>query len=435
MEYLLIFLVNLLYLPCFRFGLVSDDGAVMATRPYNLRTMRPFVFVLHLMVCEFIYIAFGCSQAAFLAALCFSVHPMCVQVPAWMSGKTYGLCALLFLMVWTFPPFSSALFFLAGVMLTPFAVTPILFFFTKYWYLGFFLILTLFLNYKVIMNNIKWKTEGDGWLTSALPKDMGMMEFTPRKLILAVKTFWYYTLACLFPPKCGFYNSYLTTFGSSRQSTEYWYSINKHFWFGIIALVVLFSLWVTNMTNLVGIGILLYCASIFPFLNILTCQQWTAPRYAYVPLLGFQIALWTLATRYCAEGVVLGVFGGIFSGYVIKTKQVLEHYKKDNIWLHTLDRQVFPDNPRLWYFMYEHMLHKKNDIMAWAECAYGLMYLPNDCQLWFGLACASFNLGNPKSASQFLDKAEQYMIQADRKNMAEYIQDLRTQIRKKMGLI
>ena len=73
--------------------------------------------------------------------------------------------------------------------------------------------------------------------------------------------------------------------------------------------------------------------------------------------------------------------------------------------------------------------------MAWAEAARGILFIPDDCQLWFGLACATFNLGDVKGASQFLDKAEKHMIEQDRKNMAEYIQDLRTRIRKKMGLI
>jgi hypothetical protein len=106
----------------------------------------------------------------------------------------------------------------------------------------------------------------------------------------------------------------------------------------------------------------------------------------------------------------------------------MEHYKKDNITMFILDSQVFPDNPLIWYWRYEHMLHKGNPVMAWAEASYGLKYLPENCQLWFGLSCASFELGDYNATLKFLDTAERFLILSDRKQMLGYIQELRQRV-------
>ncbi len=93
------------------------------------------------------------------------------------------------------------------------------------------------------------------------------------------------------------------------------------------------------------------------------------------------------------------------------------------------DSEVFPENPRLWYFRYERMLHKENPIMAWAEAANGLRHLPEDCQLYFGLAVASYDLGDTPGAIHFLKLSEKYMMLTERKNMEALIAVFRERIR------
>jgi len=122
------------------------------------------------------------------------------------------------------------------------------------------------------------------------------------------------------------------------------------------------------------------------------------------------------------------IIGALFLFYIDRTLRVMKHYAKDNITMMELDSQVFPENPRLWYYRYEHMLHKGNPIMAWAEASYGLKHLPEDCQLWFGLACASFELGDFNAASEFLKTSEKFMILSDRKNMQNLILEFRARI-------
>jgi hypothetical protein len=55
--------------------------------------------------------------------------------------------------------------------------------------------------------------------------------------------------------------------------------------------------------------------------------------------------------------------------------------------------------------------------------------LPEDSQLYFGLACASFTLGDIKAASIFLDMSEKYMILCERKNMRHLIVEFRQRIK------
>jgi len=132
------------------------------------------------------------------------------------------------------------------------------------------------------------------------------------------------------------------------------------------------------------------------------------------------------------------ITGALFLFYLDRTLKVMKHYAKDNITMMELDSQVFPENPRLWYYRYEHMLHKGNPIMAWAEASYGLKHLPEDCQLWFGLACASFELGDYNAASEFLKTSEKFMILSDRKNMrgliVEFRERINVELRKKYGM-
>jgi len=437
MDYLLIFLVNIIYLPTIFFGLVGDDASTMALDPFPIKRTKAFNIILHIVVAEYIYIAFGCSPVSLMTAILFSVHPFAVQVPVWIAGRQYGINALLFLMVLAYAPFHflGGLGYFLSYVTAPcatLAFTPLVFIGTKFWPLLFCLPFIALLSYKRAMPGVQSKIKGDGWLSAPLPTDFDLLTIKLKKLILVVKTFWYYSFGSLFPIKNGFYNSYLATFGSSTKATAYWYSFNRHFWGGLFVMTAMFIFWVANFHNQIGFGILLFVLSLIPFLNFITVQQYTAPRYAYLPLIGFLIMLVNILAKFQVSGLL--IMAGLFVFYVVKLLQVFNHYRTNNIGMYEYEIRVFPDNPRIWYFRYEHWLNKKNDIMAWSECAHGLLFLPEDCQLWFGLACATFNLGNIKGASFFLNNAEKFMLQADRKNMEVYIEDLKSQIYNKMGL-
>lgn len=433
MSYLLIIFINLIYLPAIKYGLVSDDATALKTNPYPVRREKIGSLALHILVAEYVYLAFGATTASLIAAILFSIHPITIQVSCWRSGKYYGLNALLFLVILVFAPASAPLYFLTirwALGTTTF--TPLIFIFTKHWYISLISLPLFWLSWKYIKGNISSKIKGDGIFTASLPADFAPQKFKKRNLIIMVKTFGFYSFSCLLPIKNGFYNSFLATLGSSEKADKYWYSLNRHFWGGIFAIALMFTAWWFNRFNFIGMGIMLFVLSLIPFLNIITVQQFTAPRYAYLPLIGFQIALIGLIMRLplVPQSAILGA---LFIFYLDRTLRVMRHYAKDNITMIELDSQVFPDNPRLWYYRYEHMLHKGNPVMAWAEASYGLKHLPEDCQLWFGLSCASFELGDMNAAVEFLKTSERFMLLTERESMNGLILEMRQRIKKKLA--
>jgi hypothetical protein len=248
-EYALIFLVNILYIPVIWWkGLVSDDALSMVFNPFNLKEARTCNVILHITVAEYIYIAFGCSPVSLLASILFSIHPQTVQISSYRSGRQYGVNALLFLFALTFAPLGALAYFSYGVNAgcASLVITPFVFLATKFWWLAFLAPVVFWFSWKQIKRGVDAKIAGPQDFSAPLPQDMGLTEMKPQKLILVVKTFWYYSLAALLPFKNGYYNSFLQTFGMSKKDTDYWYSFNRHFWGGLSVMGLMLFLLITN---------------------------------------------------------------------------------------------------------------------------------------------------------------------------------------------
>lgn len=443
---IIIVLNALVYYKCLSYGLVSDDAAHMKLNPYNVKYDKTLSLLIHTLSCIYLYIAFGSSTVSFIAALLFSVHPLGVQIPVWKGGQTYGSTALSVLMAIALAPYGvlTLLLVIPGIPTAP--LTPLLFLFTKYWYLAIFcpiLICTGFrrtayiIGRKVVDVAAAKEAKAQGITKKSVPRrgvlqeDFNLYEWKWINLVLVVKTFGYYVLASLFPFKNGYYNSFMCTLGSSTKATKYWYSLNRHFWGGLFAMSLMATIWWFHKFDFIGMGIMLFVLSLLPFMNFISIQQFTASRYAYLALAGFQIAL-VGTLSYLPWEVQLVIYGGLFIRYITKLFEVLPQYRKNDMTLIQLNSQMFPDNPRVWYFRYEHQLFHKNYVMAFAEATYGLQALPEDCQLWFGMACASYHLNSLGSAKEFLDKAREFMILADRANMKCLIDELDDLIDKRL---
>ncbi len=429
MKYLIILLLNyIIYRKAIYFNLVNDDSTVMKTNPFNVKRAKITSIILHTIVAEYIYLAFG--QISFIAALMFSIHPLAIQVPVWWTGREYGLGALVALMAVAFAPFGIIAYLGSQAGIATILFTPIMFLFTKYWYLILFfpIFAAIRFSWGSLYEAITSRAKRQELFSTHNEYKIGKFKWV--NLVIVIKTFSYYSLASLLPMKNGFYNSFLVTLGSSNKETRYWYSLNRHFWGGLLAMAIMATIWAFNIYNYIGMGILLFGLSLGPYLNFITVQMWTSPRYAYLALIGFQVALVGLLIQLGVSGYC--ILSALWLFYLDRTLKVMQIYKTDNITMMILDSQVFPDNPRLWYYRYEHMLHKHNPLMAWAEASYGLKYLPEDCQLWFGLACASFELGDMNAAGEFLKTSERFIMLTERQNMQSLIDELRQRIKVKL---
>jgi hypothetical protein len=431
MEYLLIFLVNCIYIPSFWFGVISDDAATVKMTPWCIFPLKPrrvFSILLHTVIACYIYFVFKSLPAAIL----FSVHPLSVQVPIWLAGRQYGINALIFLLSAAFVPW-GVLFYLFGLIETrgipTLMLTPLAFIGTHYWFIALAVFPIVYIQLKAVKRSIKDKTRKDGPFAYVQPESFTLHKFKKRNLIIVVKTFGYYALACLLPIKNGFYNSFLASYGHGEVDTEYWYSLNRHFWGGVGAILSMFVVWSFNAHNSIGMGIMLFVLSILPFLNFVTIQQAVAPRYIYLSLAGYLVALCGLADKLPVVFTAL-VYGGLFSFYLTKLLDVFKVYRKNSNVGIDVESHIFSENPRMWYYKIEYYLVHNNPIMAFAEASYGLRYSPKDCQLWFGLATASYKMGDIEAAKMALKKAEEFMILMGREEMRAHLETFRQQIEK-----
>lgn len=427
MKYLIILLLNMLvYRKAIYYNLINDDSAVMKTNPFNVKREKQVCIFLHTIIAEYVCFIFGI--VGFIAAILISVHPHGIQIPIWRSAKDYGKNALMVLMSIAYAPIGSIFYIFANHEIPCILFTPFIFLFTKHWYLVFiFPIIALF-----TWKKLKWAIDNraERHKVFSAQDDCKIGKFKWTNLVIVVKTFSYYALASLLPIKNGYYNSFLVTIGSSEKETKYWLSLNRHFWGGLFAMILMGIAWWFNKFNYIGLGIMLFVTSIGPYLNFITVQQWTTSRYAYTALIGFQIALVGILIQFGTPGYC--IISALFLYYLDRNFKVQKVYAKDNITAIILDSEEFPENPRLWYYRYEHWLHKHNPIMAWAEASYGLKHLPEDCQLWFGLACACFELGDMNAASEFLKTSERFMILCERKNMESLIVEFKARIKAKL---
>lgn len=431
MHQLIILLANLIYLPAIWYGLISDDATEMKMCPYNVKKSKIASIILHIIVAQFVYIAFGANFASFMAALMFSLHPAAIQIPVWRAGRYYGYNALIVLLSIAFMPFTFPLYFFSLLSIASTMFVPLIFLFTDYWFLAVLCPILIGLSYKHIKGNIIDKIKGTNNIYSnPLPDDYILHKFHLTKLIIAVKTFGFYVLSALLPVKNGFYNSFLVTLGMSKIETKYWYSLNRHFWGGLLAIIAMLCIWCFNMFNFIGMGIMIFVLALIPFMNFITVQQFTAPRYAYLPLIGFHIALASLLLNFGIVGFAICCV--LLGFYIAQMLRVMPIYKKDSLNAIVKDSHEFPDNPRVWYYRYERALHKGNAVVAWSEANWGLKYLPYDCQLWFALACASFELGDMNSTEKFLKNSEKYMLLVGRGDMQILVNDLRRRIKLKL---
>src|SRR3989338_3893568 len=237
MEYFLILLVNLVYIPCVWYGVVNDDATELKMHPYNVKREKSFNILLHLVVSWLIYAVFG------------------------------NFTAGIFLSSLTFPPFTALLLLLSDMGISTTLFTTLVFLWTKHWYAALLFVPLACISYKKVKANIDGKKNGVGIFSAPLPEDFTPQYFRWKNLIIVVKSFGYYSLACLLPIKNGFYNSFLVTIGASEKDNKYWYSLNRHFWGGIFVFILMAAIWWFNKFNFIGMGILVFGLSLIPFLD------------------------------------------------------------------------------------------------------------------------------------------------------------------------
>ena len=346
--------------------------------------------VIHAAVAVFIYTGFGSTDISFLAAILFSFNPTNNQGSVWISGRAYALAALGLMMAMTFPKFSGPFVLLMTYTNAGF-LTPIVLMATKfssyYWLVIPF---CWFINWKRFAGNVKNKIDRE-----MITEDKAIK---PEKIILAIKTFGFYTMLSLIPFQNAFYHSYLQS--SSGSGVAKAYTMKDRFFFFGLAFIGFFGWYVcTHWWDLQCFAILLYCVALAPFCNFMRMSQETAERYCYLPNVGLMFLLATLLIGHpVAIALVIGM-------YVTRMWFLMDMYADDYF---LLEHTCLLD-PGCWFAWHVRGMKRwdvksyQEAVIIWSMCR---MISPKEFKVLYNLATVCAFAGHIEESKHWLAQAE-----------------------------
>jgi hypothetical protein len=415
-KILIIIVINLIfYFKTLRFGYVSDDittSRVAKTGKFWVDAWRQFrgfcyfdskfehltSLILHTINCVLIYIAFGCSDISFWAAMLFGINPANYQGGIWLSGRGYAQsasCALLIMLT------SNPLFYFAGLFLGV-SIFPAAF--LKIQWIPFALLWAVLIIMKLPGNF--------GYFANRSGISEVMRGFKLERVIIAVKTFGYYLQFCLFPRRLGMYHTSLYTFGMNERENERWLKLDLFFWSSFIGLGIFLYL---LASDLFGVSYYLWWYLIFIgiWCNLLPMhQQPIAERFVYVANIGLMMAVSTIFYEYA---------GYILVYYAARNWLQMEAYRDNQAFLEfNVSKNNFPKSIFGWRIKGEHERYDLNRHFKALETWYeGFKVDKEDSVINWHIAKTLCEMSKFDDAKYHLDIAK--------KNKIEYVKDAFTE--------
>ena len=340
---------------------------------------------IHTLNCILIYIVFGMNYTSLIAALLFSVNPVNNQCSIWMSGKCYSMNTTYSLLMWCFPLTSPLIYLFATYFCgASIILFPLVFLFTKYWWLAGIVGLGLYREYKRIFNkspNSKFMTESNTELKS----------IKPRKIILFFKTLGYHFINAIFALRIGFYHKYMFLHGVSKETNKDSYKIDKYFFIGIG--VVCLTLATLNP------GLIWFCVTLSMWCNIISFNQTLTNRYVYLPNVGLTYFVATLLIHFPYLAV------GLFAYYATKLMNFIPFYKNE-YW--SIEHSCWEQHDFFypWQNRSVHCFQSGNFHGALANMIKANELRPNDWKISYNLVQIYMLLGNLGEAKNWYTKAE-----------------------------
>jgi tetratricopeptide (TPR) repeat protein len=364
------------------------------------------VLGIHTLNCILIYIAFGMNYTSLAASLLFAVNPIGNQGSIWLSGKGYAMNLTCGLLMWIFP-LASPLIYCYGLYFNGASLIlfPLVFLFTKYWWLSFMIIMGFLREKDRIFNKkdpaSKFNTESNKELKT----------LAPRKLIVFFKTMGYYVVNSVTAMRLGFYHKYMFLHGVNNETNKDSYKIDKYFFLGILfALTAL----VTRDT-----GLIWFFCYVVMWGNIVSFNQTLTNRYVYAANAGLMLTIATLLTNYP------WLTAALWTWYACKLVHFHIFYKNE-YW--SIEHSCFeqPDFFYPWQNRAVHCFQNNNYQGALGNMIKCDQLRPNDWKVTYNLAQIYMMLGNIQAAKDLHAKASKLMIDGR--------EDVVTKLNERLGL-
>lgn len=357
---------------------------------------------IHTINCVLIYIAFGSNYTSLIAALLFSVNPINNQCSIWLSGKCYSMNTTYALLMWIFPIASPLIYIFATYFCgASIILFPLVFLFTKHWYLAALVIVGFLREHQRIFNKkspvSKFNTESNAEL----------MSIAPRKLIVAFKTLGYHFINAIIALRLGYYHKYLFLHGVSKDTNKESYKIDKYFFIGIA--LVLLTLYTRN------IGLIWFCITIGMWCNFISFSQTIANRYVYLPNVGLTIFISSLIHPYIAIA--------LFTYYATKLLAFRIFYLNE-YWSIEYACMEQPDFFYPWQNRAVHCFQNANFQGALGNMLKCDTLRPNDWKINYNLAQIYMMLGNMSATREWFKKAQGCMIDGREKEIGALMKRL-----------
>ncbi len=312
----------------------------------DMRKHHLFSVLLHVVSTGLLYLfletLFG-HLLAFWATLLFTVHPINNQSIAWVSGRGYPLGLIGLLLSLQIPKIVSFYPTLETLTITKYLVFSLIFIWgvvSQFATMLSFPVLIIMHEYSLAVLSAFIMLIAGAWFVkdtishrAKTFKEQAMentTKFRPNKIIVAIKTFAYYTQLCIFPAHMGIYHKWGYHYEDGMEKED------NMFWLGVILIVSFLGMWIYG-NNIVRFGIIWYCSYVFIFLNWITIHQFVSERYCYIANIGLCIIM----ANYVQNVPIIGAF--IVGLYLMRTWQHLPTYC-DEIRYYLSNIWNFPDS-------------------------------------------------------------------------------------------
>lgn len=250
------------------------------------RVSHLFCILIHTINSVLVYYVAGQGKVGLIAGLFFSIHPAGTQGSVWISGKHYAITTALALLSLLFPKYVAPFLYLIGINVgVNVIMLPFVFLFKG----NYFVALVMFSMHLLIR---KQKRSIQATIHGRyLNTNERLRTFTPKKLIVMVKTFSYYVAYSFLPYKIGMYHTFGYSYGITKQDSDAIEKLDAHFWLGCILVVLYCTLWWIHRADMAGFGLMWYAVNISMWTNFITLHQFISDRACYLANAGMCIAI------------------------------------------------------------------------------------------------------------------------------------------------